>query len=259
MRKLPAWKEKLIAAAFGVLLAIILLVIPFLNQEEAGVVESLEIQLPPASVNVYGARDVDAELCSFILDHMGAEAQNSVLEIRISGRTRYACDLGIFDPTGCVMGHCHAERVICIREEAVDRWLELWLVLWHEAAHARMYKIANFSEISDSPYELRWTKYNPKSYGYGYSQKEAEQFPRDGFFTSYGSTDWLEDVAETTAWTLFIENSHLFPQFNYLYKKVLANLRKSEYDEVYIHHLKCLLDWGIINQRTYDTVVPLLK
>ncbi len=116
--------------------------------------------------------------------------------------------------------------------------------LWHEAGHAREFKLRKISPLAAG----EWRTLAGDVYGISrYPDRNA--FPMNGLLTQYGAKNYMEDLAE------WVESV-----YGYCYSKdglhLFVNLR---HDPRHIKKLDFLLKYHFIEQKEYDHVKPLFK
>lgn len=125
-------------------------------------------------------------------------------------------------------GHCHSSGKICLRDDAFRPSL-----VWHEVAHA-------YAAAHPSLYK-HWKELADFKYGKKTHHDFIEYFPAKGVMTSYGATNYKEDLAE------FVEEllKHITTGYS-------AFSRIKDKDDRYLKKLQLLFEYGMIDYWQYS-------
>lgn len=134
------------------------------------------------------------------------------------------------------LGKCHWTRDVWI----VESFFTDPAVLWHEIAHTySMYLGADFLE--------KWKKVAGNVYS---SDRTKYNYPARGVLTSYGSTNYWEDIAE------WFEGVKIYLVLNCQYYAIVSLKQKEEiFQEPYISKIKLLHDYEFITDQEYEKIL----
>lgn len=135
-------------------------------------------------------------------------------------------------------GHCHSVGGVCVKSAFIDDPL----TLWHEAAHAWHFHLAQ----TGSDFEKEWIKIS----GSYRKMKEGINFPTLGFLNPYSAQNIMEDVACVFA-AVYGEANGLATDYTFL-RASAANR-----DKRYRQKVELLRKYGFFTTETYRKFLAL--
>jgi len=234
-------RRLLLAVGFVILLGLAFLIWSIDAQRASQV----PVDVGGKSILVYGASEqqIVAIQSSFtFLQQPVKESVTAIYVLDTSESYRHFGDSGF-------VGDCHSSGEICIVSHYFD-----YRIIWHEASHAYTYTLSY-------AFKKEWLEAAGRIH-YGAYAVDAG-FPRDGILTSYGSTDWREDVAEWVA-EIYSFISHLEYYISHLEhgsfcRGAVFNMIVDMSDPRYHQKLKFLLKWEFISEENYNHIKPLFE